>query len=265
MQKGEALHRALPLRMRNQAWIASIIMIAALTSGNALGIGALGHPLRPRGYLDPFVSLVQGGYVLCYSACAEQYGIDDLHTYRTLLGARIERFALWTVWDACTHPLYRLDELRLRICLEPLRLPASIALEPALRREAVKGFPAGHSAGLAAVIILHRTGLAFSVRRQVAGRTKGNPAVIACSVCLDRISIAAAGCGTVRGISLLEVEGELSLDGFISLRTGYRLDTEEIRCGLGCRKGRILVTALWSHHPALGRTISLGVGFVWPR
>ena len=63
MQKGEALHRALPLRRRDRAWIAAIIMIAALASGNAPGIGAQGHPLRPRGYLDPFVSLVRGGYV----------------------------------------------------------------------------------------------------------------------------------------------------------------------------------------------------------
>jgi len=251
--------------VRYRGWIAALIVIMTFASGNALGIGAQGYPLRPRGYLDPFVSLVRGGYVLCYSSCAEPYGIDDLHTYRTLIGARIERFALWAVWDACAHPLYRLDELRLRICSGPLPLPVMIVLEPALRREAVKGFTAGHSAGLAAVIILCRAGPAFSVRAQIAGRTKVNSPVIACSANLDRLSLAAAGYGTGRGISLLEVEGELALDGFISLRTGYRLDTEEIRCGLGCRRGRILVTALWSHHPALGRTISLGVGYVWPR
>ena len=264
MQEGEALHRALPLKMRDRASIAAIILITALVSGNALGMGGQGHPLRPREYLDPFVSLVRGGYVLCYSSCAQPYGIDDLHAYRALLGARIDRFAFWAIWDACAHSLYRLDELRLRICVGSLRLPASIALEPSLRREVVKGFPAGHSTGIAAIVILHRTGLAFSVKRRIAGRTNGS-AMIACSVRLDRLSLSAAGWGNGKGISLGEVEGEFVLERFMSIRTGYRLDTEEIRCGLGCRKGGILVTALWSHHPVLGRTVSLGVGYVWPR
>jgi hypothetical protein len=264
MQKGEALHRALPLEMRNRSWIVAIIVIVSLVSADAFGIGAQGQPLRPGGYLDPFVSLVRGGYVLCHSSCAERYGIDDLHTYRVLFGARIERFALWAVWDACAHPLYRGDEIRLRICSTPFRLPASIALEPALWREAVKGFPAGYSTGLAAVIIFHGRGLAFSVRRRIAGQVNGRD-LIACSARIDRLSLVAEGCWNGGRGSLVEVEGELALDGLISLRTGYRLDTGEIRCGFGCRGGGILVTLLWSHHPVLGRTLSLGVGYVWPR
>jgi len=262
MQKGEALHRTLPFEMRDRSWIAAIIMIASLVSVDAFGTGTRGHP--PWGYLDPFASLVRGTYLLCHSSCAERYEIDDLHTYRVLLGARVERFALWAVWDACAHPLFRGDEIRLRICSTPLRFPASIALEPALGREAVKGFPAEYSSGLAAVVIFHVRGLAFSVRRRIAGRVDGRY-LIACSARLERLSLAAEGCWNGEGLSLIEVEGELALDGLIFLRTGFRLDTEEILCGFGCRGGGILVTLLWSHHPVLGRTLSLGVGYVWSR
>ena len=265
MQEGEALHRAIPLRMRDRVWIAAITLAMSIVSGNTVQAGIRGQPVRPGGYLDPFHSLVRGEYVLCYSSCAEPYGIDELHTYRSLLGARVEGFALWAVWDACAHPFYRLDELRMRICSEPFRIPASIALEHALRREAVKDFPTSHSTGIAVVIILERAGFAFSVRSQIAGGTGEIPTLIACSSRFDRFSITAVGWGKSEGLSLIIVEGELSLDGFVSFRTGYRLDTDEIRCGLGCRREGVLVTALWSHHPALGRTVTLGVGYVWSR
>jgi hypothetical protein len=265
MQKGKALHCALPLKVMVRSWGAIFIMIASLAPGSALGIKIVDHPLRPMSHLDPFVSLVSGVYMLCYSSCAEPYGIDDLHIYRALLGARTERFALWAAWDECGHPLYRLDELRLRICMEASRLPVSMALEPALRREAVKGFPARNSAGIAAVVILCRRGIACSLKREFAGQGGESPVLLACSARLDRLSITAAGCLTGGGFDIRETEAELSIDGIITLWTGYHLDAKEIRCGIGCRRRGILVTACWAHHPALGRTISLGVGYVWPR
>jgi hypothetical protein len=265
VQKGKALHSALPLNAAVRQRIAGIIVISFLLPWNALGMAARGHPLRPGDHLDPFVSLVRGVYALCYSSCARPYGIDDLLTYRALVGARIERLALWAQWEACAHPFYRLDELRIRICLQPFDLPVSVVLEPVLLREAVEGFPTTHSTGLAAVFALNLTNLAFSLRREVVGRAATSSTLVACSARIDRLSLTVAGCGGSGGYSFIDVEGELSIDRLIFFRTGYRLDTEEIRCGLGCRRGRILVTALWAHHPALGRTISLGVGYVWPR
>jgi hypothetical protein len=265
VQKGKALHCALPLNALYRPGTAVIVVISLLLSGNAPGMAVRGQPPRPGGYLDPFFSLVRDRYALCYSSCAEPYGIDDLRFYQVLVGTRIERFALWVLWDARAHPLYRLDELRLRVCLRPFGLSASIALEPLLWREAVKGFPSAHSAGFAAALVLSRTNLACSLRREFAGRSESSPTLVACSARVHRFSLTAVGCVADEEIFLLDVEGELSIGGLISFRTGYRLDTEEIRCGLGCRRERMLVTALWAHHPALGRTISLGVGYVWPR
>ncbi len=265
MQKGKALYRALSLNAVRRPKRTFIVVISLLMSGNTAGMAVRGQTPRPGDYLDPFVSLARGRYALGYSSRAEPYGIDDLRVYRALGGIRFERFALWALWDACAHPLYRLDELRLRVCLRPFGLPASIAMEPLMWREAVKGFPAAHSAGISFALILHRADLAFSLRREVAGRSGVGSTLIACSARVDRLTMTAAGSCGDGALSLLDVEGELSIDRLMSLRTGYRLDTEEIRCSLGCRKGRIIVTALWAHHPVLGRTISLGVGYLWQR
>ncbi len=265
MQKGKALHRAPPLNRPTRSWIAAIFVISVLLPGNAPGMNLRGLPPRPRDYIDPFSPIVPDRYALCYSSCQEPYGIEDLRIYRVLVGGRIERFALWSLWDAIDHPLYRLDMIRLRVCLQPFGLPAAIALEPWLRRESVKGFPAAPSAGSAAALLLCRRDVAVLLWKEVVGRGGAGSALISCSVSIERIFLTAACRRREGSFSLVDTSGEISIDRSVSMLTGYRLDTGEIRFGLACRRGRIIVTALWAHHPVLGGTISLGVGCLWRR
>lgn len=264
MQERETLYRALPLRMWIRALVVAVIVISAASS-DLLSTKRVESPLWPLEYLDPFVSVVRGRYLLCHSACSNPYGIDDLRAYHATLGGRFEHFALWTLWKTYSHPLYRLDELRMRVCAGPFRFPISIVLEPLLRLEAVKGFPAGHTGCLLTAVVLQRAGFAFSMRKQLIGRTLESSTLITCSVKVDRFSIVVAGREMGGEPSLLDVEGELTLGGSVALRSGYRLHTDEIRCGMICRGKGILVSALWRHHPVLGRTVVLGVGCVWER
>lgn len=263
MQEGEALHSSPAVKMVVRVRIALFVVTVLIASPDGAGSG--GNPIPPGAYLDPFVSLVAGEYLLCYSSYAELYGIDGLHAHSAMLGTRIERFAIWVLWEVCTHSLYRMDELRVRLCSERLGLPLSIVLEPAMRRERVKGFPAGNSPRLSAAVILETAGLSFSIYRKFTGEMGVASTLVACSVSIDGFAITAAGHVMDRRLSLLDMEGRLMLGGAMSLRSGYRLDTDEIRCGLECRRGGLLVSVLWSHHPILGRTVTLGVGHVWTR
>jgi len=265
MQEGKTMHRALPMSRRIRSSAASVLAVMAFASGAAFGVPDGGRLRMPLESLDPFASLVWGAYTLCYSSCAEPYGMDELRTYRGLLGTRGGRYAFWAVWDACVHRLYRRDELRARICLDPFRLPLSVGLEQVLGREAVSGFPARLSAGFSAFVVIRRGGIACSMKREIDGWMGRGEALIACSVSLDRLTLAAAGCLDGGAFDMREVRGELSAGGIISIETGYRLDTGEVRWGVVCTGGRVLASASWAHHPVLGRTVFLGAGCVWPR
>ena len=263
MQKGKALHRALPLIPPNGVVITAIFLISLCLSEEVPGMSLRGLPPDPRRYIDPCAPLVRGRYALCFSSCSEPYGIGDLRIYRALAGMRAGGSALWALWDACSHPLYRLDGLGLRACLRPFGLPASIALEPRLRREAVKGFPPAYTAGCGAALVLSGRDVACLLKRGIMGMEGSNFTLLSISVRVDGFSLTAA-CRSLKGsVSLVDVVGGVSFDGIASMRTGYRPDTGEIRFGLDCRRGRIVVKALWAHHPVLGRTISLGVGCLW--
>lgn len=262
MQEGKALHRALQVN-RWLAPSAAAIAFMVLSPGNVFGIATVDHQLRPAEQLDPFFSLVRNGYALCYGSCAEPYGIDDLRIYRALIGVRGGRFALWAAWEACAHRLFRRDDLHLRVCVQPFRFPLSFGLEPGMRRDAATGFPPGCVAGLTALAVLQGRGVACSLRREVTDR-EAFP-LVACTVSLDLIFLTVEGVRSDDGFDLREVESGLSIDGLVELRTGYRLDTGEVRCGVGCRRRGIIVTARWAHHPVLGRSVSLGVGCIWPR
>ena len=264
MQEGEALYRALSLKMSSRVSLA-VIVIAALTAFEAAGMEIRGNPIRPEAYLDPFAPLVKGGYLLCCGSRREPYGIEDLSAYRAQLGVRSERFALWAIWDAVTQTLYRLDELKLRIGAGRCVLPLSIFIEPMLRREVVKGCPAERSACVAAAVVFQHAGLACSLRSVLHGGTGRENLQVACSARLDPLSIALSGCGTERGYFLDGVEGQLSIGEPVSLGAAYRLDTCEISFGVSCRRSGLLLTAFWSHHPVLGRTTCLGVGYLWRR
>ncbi len=265
MQKGKTMHRALPLRPGRLPGAALVFAAASIVCGNALAVRIGDGPRGPSGHLDPFLPLVAGRYALCYSSGREPYGIEGLRAYRLLLGARTERLALWVEWDVIAHTLYRLDELRLRMGVGPFLLPLSIVLEPVVRRESVRGFPAGYSAGLAAVLVARRAGVGCSLKREISGWGGACPILAECRVGLDRLSFTTAVYLQDGGIDLRELEGEFSIEGVATLRTGYRFYTGEVLCGIGCRRRGILFTALWEHHPVLGRTVSIGMGYVWAR
>jgi len=265
VQEGETVRRALPLSRRHRLSVALVVAAAFVVWGDAPAVQVGGVPPGPSGHLDPFVPLVGGEYALCHSSCGAPYGIDDLRAYKSLLGARAERFALWAVWDALVHDLYRLDELRVMFGVEPFRSELSIVLEPVLRREAVSGFTAEYSAGFAAVLVAGWRGLAFSLAGEVSEWRGTGMVLVASRAGLDPLSFTAAVCVRDGGVELREVEGELSIEGVVTLRTGYRLRTGDIRCGIGCRRKSILVTARWEHHPVLGGTVYIGMGYVWPR
>jgi len=259
------MHRTLPLSPKHRLSAVLIAAAVSVMSGDALAVRVGGGSLGPLEHLDPFVPLVGGGYALCYGSCAEPYGIDDLRQYRSVLGARIGRIAVWARWDALAHDLYRLDEMRVRFGVEPFPLPLSIALEPILRREKVSGYPAGYATGLAAVLAAGKRRIACSLAGEIPEGGKACPVLLSCRAGLDRLSFTAAVSLRDGRVEFREVEGELSIEGIATLRTGYRLYTGEVLCGIGLRRRSILVTATWEHHPVLGGTLSLGVGCVWAR
>ena len=76
------------------------------------------------------------------------------------------------------------------------------------------------------------------------------------TVALDR-----AASGPHAGDTRLAIEARL--DGKCSIRFGYRWQTEELSSGLVAALSPVLLNFSWSQHPALGSTVSAGIGRLW--
>lgn len=172
----------------------------------------------------------------------------------------------WMDWCHLGHSLYREDRLVLAL---GSRLPLGgleCAVAAGLKRSAVRGFSAttfrslfmclGYAHG--GTIELAVAGTPFDdepgARREASVSLSIRAAAL--SVFLER-NLA----GEEKGDTRLGLLAEL--DEKAALVSGYRSRTDELLAGLIIRVRPILFGLSWSYNPALGKTISAGLGRWW--
>jgi hypothetical protein len=219
----------------------------------------------PRERVGPFDRSLKGGYIACLTSYANPYGIEDLRLFHAALGVRRERLGLLLSWAGLTHPLYRGDRLAARIGRTLSPLPLALAVQCAIERSAVTGYPAVYSAGFEAAAVAMGPRWALTLGIVPARDAQAVPVAFGCSADLGPLAVVLSGRAVRAGICDPRAAVGLSLDETSSLSIGYRVETDELCYGLVCRRQKIFVTVGWRDHPVLGRTGAVGVGWIWPR
>jgi hypothetical protein len=201
-----------------------------------------------------------------FSTIANPYMLEGLVASRFRAGFEGPLASVWLDWRRRGHVLYREDRLDAAFGLELPFEGCSFAVVPAMERREVRGFRAerAYSCRIAASYEYRGRaciGFARSVYESDPGAGPRSAAYFlirggAMTVALDH-----AASGPHAGTTRLAIEARL--DGKCSIRFGYRWQTEELSSGLVAALSPVLLDFSWSQHPALGSTVSAGIGRLW--
>jgi hypothetical protein len=250
-------------------------VLAAICLSSAFDALALGCPLWPfdrdrRAMLvggpvfgDDAPAKMRGGFLATIS---DPYLLDGLVASDLVAGFETPSRALWIDWYHLGHSLYHEDRVVVGIgCL----LPAwgiSFNAVPALMRRAVEGFAAEESSSLdLAVSYARGRGGSAGFVRSVYESDDRAGAYAAIFVSLRAGSLLARLDRVVSGVRSGDsrVLLEAVLNENLALVSGYRWNSGEISSGIMFELSRVTLDLLWSENPALGSTISAGVGRWW--
>jgi hypothetical protein len=283
MQKGEGVHRGggglggMPgsVVLLCVLWLAAVVNAAAANAA-AADSNASEYPARllagcPQGVASRNFFFGSGasekrraGF---HATAANPYLLDGLASSDLLSGIEGGSFSAWLDWRHLGHALYREDRLAAAIGF-PCPFGAGFRLYaiPAIERRAARGFDAEGSRSLSIA-------LSYDCRG---------------SVCVGCVSLASASGEPgprnaraflfVRAGSLVvaldrAISGARGRDEQAALEawfgnscafvSGYRWRTGELSSGIVVRVSCAILDFSWSRNPALGSTVTAGVGRLW--
>jgi hypothetical protein len=192
--------------------------------------------------------------------------LENLTVSDVLAEARAPGRWAWVDWRHLGHPLYREDRVTLAL---GSRLPLGglqCAVAPSLKRSAVRGFPAASFRSLSVCLGYARggaleLGVAGTPFNDEPGARREAVAAFSIHAAPFSISMERDIAGARQGDTKLCLLAEL--DGNAALVSSYRSRTDELLAGLIVRVRPILIGLSWSYNPALGKTISAGLGRWW--
>ncbi len=265
MQEREDVHRGegrLGRRSLAACAVALLVVSSAPARGGipmtAIGPDALGAPAF-RIPVPPGEERFTGALV----SFSNPYMLDGLSTEDLLAGVRSRSWSVWTGWHHLGHALYREDRLELGVgSMLPI---ASVewSAAAAVERSVVRGFPAEGRGSLRAGLGWSPTG---ALEISIAGAPlsedgrDGRAAAGALAIRAADVAIFVATglAGPETGDTKVVLVAELG--GRAAVISGYRSTSDELLAGLVVRCRPMLFILGWSYNPALGKTLSAGVG-----
>jgi hypothetical protein len=213
------------------------------------------------------------GFYLCeksragvFSQFADPYMLDGLVACDLRAGFETPSHSVWLGWHRLAHSLYREDDLAadlwVRLPIRGLRLGAA----PASQRREVRGFAAAQSHSLSLALsyeCAHRVLVGYT--RAVYESDPGAPRQAAVFILLRGGSFGAAFNRIVSGErgGDSRIALEVCLGNRCSIVSGYRWKTGELASEVLIEIASMLFDLSWSQNPALGSTVSAGVGRWW--
>lgn len=270
MQAGKEVHRG----GRRLKTVLCAAVFGIVLNGSASGSAdagrrlawALDEPASDAGYAC-FEDLAAGERLAAFHACASNpYMLEGLVASRIRGGLEAPGCSVWLDWGHRGHELYREDRLDAAICFGLPFGGCRFAVVPGFERRGVRGFRADRalSCRLAASYAYRERsfiGFSHSLCESAPEWTRASAIHLLyrasrMTVALDR-PLSAPHAGDAR------LSVAVRLDASCSIRLGYRWCTEELSTGLAVAVAPTVVDFSWSRHPALGSTLSIGIGRFW--
>jgi hypothetical protein len=229
------------------------------------GRGGASYPSESHNIISDFKEKRFFGLI---STCSNPYSIDDLLTSYIKVGYHFHRGSLWTDWYLLHHPLYREDHLAVMYGQALLIEGFLIQVKPSFERRQVLGFPS-ESVGILTIMAVYEWmrfvcfGLDWSILN--SGFSGSSLVISKLSLQMDSFAFVVNQVHNRPPERDIRVGVEVELDEKLSLLSGYRLSTDEVSGGVLYTGGRFIFGLTWRHHPAMGVTLSLGVGRLWFR
>ncbi len=288
MQKGKDVHRRGgglggmigPAVLICVLWLAGAANAAAVDSAAADAAGAKSNasecPARmlagcPRGVASGnlfFGSVTSGKKRAGFHAtAANPYMLDGLASSDLLSGIDGGSFSAWIDWRHLGHALYREDRIAAAIGF-PLPFGEGFRLYaiPAIERREARGFGARGSRSLSLAFSYDRRGsMCVGFVCLASGSEDPGPRNARAFLFLRAGSLVLAVDRAISGARGIDVQCALEawLGDRCALVSGYRWETGELSSGLVVRVSRAILDFSWSRNPALGGTITAGVGRMW--
>jgi len=201
-----------------------------------------------------------------FSTISNPYMLEGLVASRLRAGFEAPVASVWLEWRRRGHALYREDRLDVAFGFGLPFGGCRFAVVPAMERREVRGFRVerAYSCCFAASYEYRGRaciGFACSAYESDPGARRPSAAYLLIRAAAMTVALDRAASGPHAGDTRLAVEARL--DGKCSIRFGYRWRTEELSGGLVAARGPVLFDLSWSQHPALGSTVSAGIGRWW--
>jgi hypothetical protein len=157
------------------------------------------------------------------------------------------------------------DRLTAAAAVEKVLPRVSAALTYQLERRGVAGFPGLAHWRLDGTLLADCRLFTFAATFLIVGDSGSRPISLACSAGSDAIALA-FNCDLREGRFIEPRLGfRFALVPAVSVMAGHRFSNDEISFGIESESTGIILVMSWSHHPAIGQTISLGMGWLWLR
>jgi hypothetical protein len=278
MQKGEDMHRRCcglggaigSLALICVPWFA-VAAHAADADSNSPGFPARMLVGCPQGVAskNSFFESSGGGRKSAgfHATAANPYMIDGLASSDLLFGIDGESFSAWIDWSHLGYALYREDRLAAAMgILCPFRAGLRIYAIPAIERRAARGFSAESSRSLSLAVSYEYRGrvsvgyVSLAAASEVT-EPRNSRAFMFARVGFFAIAVDRAISGP-RG-SDAQCVLEAWFGDTCAFISAYRWKTGEISNGIVVRASRTILDFTWSRNPALGSTLTAGIGRSW--
>ncbi len=212
--------------------------------------------------------LRENRYLSFIASFSNPHGLDDLLTSYITVGVHSPRHSVGVDWFAIYHPFYREDRTAIAFRFPFLMRDLHLAVKPSCEVQRISGFRSRFNHSFSVALFYGMTG---PISIGMEGRWRGDAlgeqphTILKFSCCMRSLAIVInrVMSGPLHGDTRLGCEVPIS--GAFTVLTGYRLKTDEIYAGTFFRGDTFLLGFSWGHHPALGRTCTVGVGWSWLR
>jgi hypothetical protein len=283
MQKGKDVHRGggeLGNALGSIAVI-SILWLAAAADSVAANAAAADsnasqYPARmlagcPRGVASGsffFGSGVSGKKRAGFHATvANPYMLDGLASSDLLSGIDGGSFSAWLDWRHLGHALYREDRLAAAMGFScPFSAGFRLYAIPAIERRAARGFGVEGSRALSLAFSYDfRGSVCVGYVSRACGSAEPGPRDARAFLFVRAGSFVLAIDRAISGARGTDAQCALEawLGDACALVSGYRWKTGEVSSGIVVRVSRAILDFSWSRNPALGSTVTAGVGRMW--
>ena len=202
-----------------------------------------------------------------HATVANPYMLDGLASSNLLSGIDGRSFSAWLDWSHLGHALYREDRFTAAIGFS---CPFSAALRlyaiPAIDRRAARGFKAEGSRTLSlAFSYEYRGSVCVGYVNRASTSAEPGPRNARAFLVVRAGSLMLAIDRAISGARGTDAQCafEAWFGDTCAFVSGYRWKTGEISNGIVVRVSRAILDFSWSRNPALGGTVTAGVGRLW--